>query len=209
MTTLLPLYVHPLVDPDAWQAVAAAGPSVTAIVNVHDGPGEMIDEAYLDATALLQAAHVPMLGYVDLGYLQRSENAITRDLTAWHRYPVDGVFFDQAPTDRTALDAVARHAEQTGGMVVLNPGTRPHRDYAQLADLICTFEGPWRSHRRLFDAPDWPNAAHLIYGVPAAELADAHARLADLAAGGLVSDLDLPLPYCGVPSWLRTAAVSR
>ncbi|GAB4052420.1 spherulation-specific family 4 protein [Catellatospora paridis] len=209
MTTLVPLYVHPLVDPAAWRAVAAAGPSVTAIVNIHNGPGEAIDEAYLDATALLQAARVPMIGYVDLGYLRRSEDAITRDVLAWHYYPVEGVFFDQAPADKSGLAAVARHAARARGTVALNPGTRPHPDYAPLADLICTFEGPWSTYRRLLDEPDWPNAAHLIYGVPAEEIADAHARLAHLAGAGLVSDLDAPLPYCGVPSWLRAVAVNR
>lgn len=208
MTTLVPLYVHPLVDPAAWQAVAAAGPSVTAIINVHNGPGEAIDEAYLDATELLRAARVPMIGYVDVGYLRRSEDEITGDLLAWHRYPVEGIFFDQVPADQSALAAVARLAVRAGGVVVLNPGTRPHASYAPLADLICTFEGPWSAYQ-LLGEPDWSNAAHLIYGVPAEEFPDAHARLARLAGSGLVSDLDAPLPYCGVPSWLRAVGVDR
>ncbi|MBB5872883.1 hypothetical protein F4553_006317 [Allocatelliglobosispora scoriae] len=210
MTMLIPLYVHPLVDPDAWRAVAAAGPFVTAIVNVHNGPGGDLDASYVEATELLRAARVPMLGYVDLSYQRRSEDEVERDLVAWHRYPVEGIFFDQVPTDPAALLTVARLTRRTGGMVVLNPGTRPHPAYAPLADLICTFEGSWAAYRHLPDEPDWPNAAHLIYGVDSWDLPEAHARMTRLAGGGLVTDLDMPLPYCGVPSWLRaTAAVQR
>ena len=52
---LLPLYVHPLADAEAWDAVPRAGACWT-IVNVHNGPGGGRDEAYAVATARLHAA---------------------------------------------------------------------------------------------------------------------------------------------------------
>jgi hypothetical protein len=210
MTMLIPVYVHPTVDPASWQAVAAAGSTVTAIVNVHDGPGRQLEPAYQAVTEQLRAAQTPMIGYVDLDYGNRAAAEIEEDLVGWQRYPVQGIFFDQAPTVPSALSTVARYVHRAQGIVVLNPGTPPHPAYAALTDLICTFEGPWSTYRQLPDEPDWPNAAHLVYGAPPADFGDAHARLARLTGGvGLISDLDAPLPYCGTPSWLAAATVNQ
>ncbi|WP_186316181.1 spherulation-specific family 4 protein [Catellatospora sichuanensis] len=210
MTTLLPLYTHPLEDPAAWQAVASAGPTVTTIINVHNGPGRAADTVYDQATTLLRAAGAPMLGYVDLDYGHRADADIEDDLAAWHRYPIDGVFFDQVPTADAALAGTARMTRLARGLVVLNPGTRPDPAYAALADLVCTYEGPWPDYRQQPDTPDLPNAAHLVYGVPTAELAHARAVLATRTGGaGLVTDGTAPLPYRGVPSWLVPAGMPR
>lgn len=210
MTTLLPLYAHPLEDPAAWQAVAAAGRTVTSIINVHNGPGRTADAVYDQATALLRDAGAPMLGYVDVDYGRRAQADIEDDLAAWLRYPVDGVFFDQAPSATAALAATARITRLARGLVVLNPGTRPDPAYAALADLVCTYEGPWQDYREQPGAPDLPNAAHLVYGVPTAELAHARAVLAARTGGaGLVTDRTAPLPYLGVPSWLVPAGATR
>ena len=48
---LLPLYVHPLVDPLGWESLCQGGDRVTAIVNVHNGPGADRDEVYAVAPA--------------------------------------------------------------------------------------------------------------------------------------------------------------
>jgi hypothetical protein len=200
MTILLPLYVHPLESPAAWEAVALAGPSVIAIVNVHNGPG--VDPAYDSATSLLHAAGVPMLGYVDLNYGQRCAALVDADIVAWQRYPLNGVFFDQAPTDPALLGQTSMSIRRASGLTVLNPGTRPHPGYRPLADLICTFEGPWPVYEHLPGEPDPANAVHLVYGVPRAELDWALSLVSARCGAGLVSDLDAPLPYCGIPSWL-------
>lgn len=210
MTTLIPLYVHPLEDPAAWRAVAAAGRTVMAIINVHNGPGRGADAAYDQATALLRAASVPMIGYVDLDYGRRGADDVDDDLAEWHRYPMEGIFLDQVPTAADGLAGVARITRRASGLVALNPGTRPDPAYAPLADLICTYEGPWAAYREEPETPDWPNAAHLVYGVPTDDLARAGAVLAARTGGsGLVSDRTAPLPYCGVPSWLLPVGAGR
>ncbi|GIH06891.1 hypothetical protein Rhe02_49580 [Rhizocola hellebori] len=202
MTVLLPLYIHPLESPAAWETVALAGPGVTAIINVHNGPGA--DAAYADAASLLHAARVPMLGYVDLDYGRRPRALIESDIVAWQRYPVAGIFFDQAPSDPALLSWTAGALRRAPGVTVLNPGTRPHPGYPALADLICTFEGPWTAYHQLPGEPDFGNAAHLVYGVPPSQLGPAHALLAARCGTGLVTDLEAPLPYRGIPSWLPT-----
>src|SRR3954469_15919892 len=110
MTTLLPLYVYPADDPDAWSAVTRHGSGLTTVVNVHNGPGDRYDPTYGYAIAALARAGVPRLGYVDLDYGRRPLADVEADIAAWSWYPVDGTFFDQAPSDAASLDWVGRAA---------------------------------------------------------------------------------------------------
>jgi hypothetical protein len=113
------------------------------------------------------------------------------------------VFFDHAPARSDALDWVREAVSAVRGRVALNPGTRPAAAYAELADLVCTFEGPWLKYRLTPAQRDWPNAVHLVYGVPQDELVAARRRLLSRVTHGLVTDLDFPLPYRGLPAYLR------
>jgi hypothetical protein len=209
---LLPLYIHPLEDPRAWESVCQEGERVTAIVNVHNGPGGCRDEAYAVATSQLQASGVRMLGYVDLDYGGRTNGEVWCDIVGWAQYPVDGVFFDRAPTDEPGVAYVAQVVRAVRGTVALNPGTRCASGYAALADLVCTFEGPWSCYADspaqagLPEGRDWPNAVHLVYGVPQDCFGAAIALLLSRAPHGLITDLDAPLPYAGLPAPLRGGA---
>ncbi|MER7275676.1 spherulation-specific family 4 protein [Dactylosporangium sp. NPDC000244] len=206
---LLPLYVHPLTDPEAWDCLPRGGACWT-IVNVHNGPGAGRDEVYAETTARLHEAGVRMLGYVDLGYGERANGEVWCDIVGWSQYPVGGIFFDQVPSDAAGLAYVTQVVRAVRGSVVLNPGTRCLPGYAALADVVCTFEGPWESYAaQPATDRDWPNAAHLVYGVPTARLGEATALLLRRAGHGLVTDLAAPLPYQGVPSSLRARAAAR
>jgi hypothetical protein len=205
VTVLLPLYVYPTDDPGAWAGAARFGPAVTAVVNVHNGPGDGYDPEYGRATWALADAGVARLGYVDLAYARRSVEEVHADIAAWRRYPTDGIFFDQVPAEAGALAWVGPAVAPTVGRIVLNPGVRPSPGYAALADLVCTFEGPWQVYRSTPPVPDWPNAAHLVYAVPPADLAVAARVLYRRVAHGLLTDLDLPNPYGGLPAPMRTA----
>lgn len=203
MTTLLPLYVYPNDDPDAWTAVAAGRWDVTVVVNVHNGPGRRYDPAYGYACAALAEAEVPMLGYVDVDYAGRPITDVRNDILAWRAYPVGGVFFDQVPSDLGSLGWMTYAVAPVRGRIVLNPGVRPHPGYAALADLVCTYEGPWPRYRATPAEPDWPNAAHLVYDVPVQDLTEATRRLHRRVAHGLVTDLAGTNPYRGLPAPLR------
>ena len=206
MTTLLPLYVYPTDDPDAWARVAANRWDMSVVVNVHNGPGGRYDPAYGYATATLAEAGVPMLGYVDVGYGTRALVDVRSDIEAWRAYPVGGVFYDQVPSDRASLGWMTMAAATVRGRIVLNPGVRPHPGYAALADLVCTYEGPWPRYRATPAEPDWPNAAHIVYDVPVCDLAEATRRLYRRVAHGLVTDLAGTNPYRGLPAPLRAPA---
>ncbi|WP_426509912.1 spherulation-specific family 4 protein [Dactylosporangium sp. McL0621] len=180
---LLPLYVHPLADPEAWDCLPKG--ACWTIVNVHNGPGSARDEVYARATARLHEAGVKMLGYVDLGYGERANGEVWCDIVGWSQHPVGGIFFDQVPADAAGLAYVTQVVRAVRGSVVLNPGTRCLPGYAALADVVCTFEGSWETYAALPSAErDWPNAAHLVYGVPAARLGEASALLVRRARHG-------------------------
>ncbi|MEU5126908.1 spherulation-specific family 4 protein [Streptomyces mobaraensis] len=197
---LVPLYVHPAVDPGAWAALLRAAPALRGVVlNAADGPGRRPDPAFRTAAGRLRDAGVPVLGYVDTGYGRRPLRAVLADVRR-HRgwYGVDGVFLDQVPTAPEFLTRYRRLAVCARALgcrtVVFNHGTHPDPGYARIADLLVTFEGDWEAYRRA-GVPDWTRThlpsrfCHLVYGVPQ-ERAGHVSRTAGLRGAGV---------HCAVP----------
>jgi hypothetical protein len=209
MKILLPLYVHPLDDPAAWQAERLRG--ATVVVNVHDGPGQGNDRAYLRTTARLAAADVPMLGYVDLRHATRPLGDVLDDVDIWTGYPVSGIFFDRAPTSAFSIGPVAlavRVARRAGlSEIMVNPGLPTDEVYRDLRASICTFEGSWADYRRWSGRGSRPGDCHLVRGVPLAEIPAARHLLELREAGfGLATDREMPHPYAGLPAGLDALA---
>ncbi|MBB5937901.1 spherulation-specific family 4 protein [Streptomyces zagrosensis] len=173
----MPLYVHPTVDPAAWQALRGRARQLYAVVlNAADGPGKRPDPAFEAAADELHSAGVRLLGYVDTDYGRRPLRAVLTDIRRHRRwYGVDGVFFDQAAARPLLLlryHMLARAARLLGARtVVLNPGIHPHPGYAKIADVLVTFEGDWHTYQRV-QVPAWAarhdpwRFCHLVYAVP-------------------------------------------
>ncbi|MFK4065573.1 spherulation-specific family 4 protein [Streptomyces sp. NPDC029674] len=210
MTLLVPLYVHPVVDPAAWRALVAAAPRLYGVVlNAADGPGTAPDPAFADAARELRAAGVRVLGYVDTAYGERPLDAVTDDLErhrAW--YEVDGCFFDRVTSGRRELRQCRRFVRSARGRgartVVLNPGVHPAPGYARAADLLVTFEGHWSTYLRSFEAPPWTarhspeHFCHLVYGVP-----PALSRLAARTAARRGAGVHCAVPGAGPNPWME------
>ncbi|MCP9956217.1 spherulation-specific family 4 protein [Streptomyces sudanensis] len=178
MSLLVPLYVHPVEDPVAWQRLAARADRVHAVVlNPASGPGRSPDPAFAAAAGALRAAGARLLGYVDTDYGSRDPGEVVADLRR-HRewYAVDGCFLDRVTAGAHGLPAcrrLVRSARRLGAStVVLNPGVHPAPGYVRLADLTVTFEGPWSTYVSAFSRPPWAvrqppeRLCHLVYGVP-------------------------------------------
>ncbi|NUK88650.1 spherulation-specific family 4 protein [Streptomyces lunaelactis] len=176
-TLLVPYYEHPAERPDAWDAVVAAAPRLYGVVlNPADGPGTAPDPAFAAVAERLRAAGVRVLGYADTAYARRPHSAVVHDLLR-HRdwYGADGAFLDQVSAEPGALPHYRRltvAARAAGARtLVLNHGVHPDPGYAQLAELLVTFEGPWDTYRDLV-LPLWTAAhpperfCHLIYAAP-------------------------------------------
>jgi hypothetical protein len=207
--TILPLFVPPAADPAAWDAVAATGGELTAVVRPdgHDTDGGAV-------LARLAISGVPVLGYVDLGWAARPVADLLDEVTRWVDEPVAGVFLDHAPTSPFSVGPVAlaiRVARRAGlESVVLNPGVPTDPLYRTLPATICSFEGSWLEYQRWSAEGSEPGDVHLVHSVPAGE----HAAARDLldrrgAAAGLVTDRTPPSPYTDAPAWLRSLPVPR
>lgn len=173
---LVPLYIYPGTEPDAWEAVAASAASVAWVVfNPASGPGDDAQPEFGTAAAVLRAAGVPLLGYVDTAYAGRSHREVVDDIERYQDwYQVDGVFLDQAGSGPELLPYYRRLAVAARSLearhVVLNPGVHPDPGYVALADLLITFEGDWSDYRRL-RVPEWTadhpaeRFGHLVHDV--------------------------------------------
>ncbi|WNI17881.1 spherulation-specific family 4 protein [Actinacidiphila sp. ITFR-21] len=94
--------------------------------------------------------------------------------------------------------------------VVLAPGSHPSPAYADFADQLVTFDGPWTRYR-WSEAPRWTAAhppsrfAHLVHGLPATHL-DTALRIARWQGAGTVcltdrTDREGVDPWAGLPGY--------
>jgi hypothetical protein len=181
---IVPAYFHPASHPDEWAWLARRAAQVRLVVlNLANGPGSWPDAAVRPVLDRLQSAGVAVAGYVDTNYGQRRAPEALADLGRYlDWYKVAGVFFDRAAVAAEQIGyyaSLARRARQLGAQVVaLNHGAHPIEAYAEHADLLGTFEGPWRAYLDLA-VPRWARSRpagqfyHLPYSVPPESFRDA------------------------------------
>ncbi|WP_175412198.1 spherulation-specific family 4 protein [Streptomyces sp. TRM64462] len=186
----IPGYAHPLLAPVEWAELTRPGTPVHwAVLNVADGPGVRPDPHCTEAAARLRNAGVRVLGHL-AGTGRRTYGDLVSDAQRyldWYR--VDGYFLDGCPTEREDLAGVRRLTatletvleegdDPDGGHLVLGHGTHPYPGYAEIADQLVTFAGPWTEYR-WSQAEEWTadhppeRFAHLVHGVPRTHLDEA------------------------------------
>ncbi|KFF99910.1 hypothetical protein IQ62_17345 [Streptomyces scabiei] len=181
----IPGYAHPLVAPLEWGELTRPGtPLHWVVLNVSDGPGSRPDPHCLEAAGRLRNAGVRVLGHLDVTYGARAYAEIASDARRfldWYR--IDGFLLDRCPTERSALPETARtvaalRALLGGGHIVLGHGTHPHPGYAETADQLVTFSGPWNDYR-WSQVAEWTadhppeRFCHFVHGVPRGHLDEA------------------------------------
>ncbi|MET9438446.1 spherulation-specific family 4 protein [Streptomyces sp. NPDC006551] len=182
----VPGYAHPLLAPVEWAELTRPGtPLHWAVLNVAQGPGARPDPHCLEAAGRLRNAGVKVLGHLDLRHGSRAFGEIVSDA---HRfldwYKVDGFYLDRCPTDRADLPEVRRVAATLEAVLdgeahlVLGHGTQPYPGYADVADQLVTFSGPWADYR-WSQVSEWTadhppeKFVHLVHGVPRGHLDEA------------------------------------
>jgi hypothetical protein len=120
-------------------------------------------------------------------------------------YGVDGIFLDRVAADAADLpyyQRVGRYVHGSlRGTLVLNPGSHPDEAYAELADVIVTFEGDASTYLQASMPPwvgEYPVSRfwHLIYGTSESQLSEVLALSRSRRAGVVyVTDRPLPNPW--------------
>ncbi|MBC9726382.1 spherulation-specific family 4 protein [Streptomyces sp. TRM68367] len=179
----IPGYAHPLVAPAEWGELTRPGiPLHWVVLNVAGGPGTLPDPHCLAAAGRLRNTGVRVLGHLDVAHGARTD--VLPDAQRyldWYR--VDGFLLDRCPADRAALPGIRRtiatlRALSDDAHIVLGHGTHPHPDYAENADQLVTFAGPWSDYR-WSQAEEWTadyppgHFCHFVHGVPRPHLEEA------------------------------------
>ncbi|MEV6753820.1 spherulation-specific family 4 protein [Streptomyces sp. NPDC051214] len=181
----IPGFAHPLVAPTEWSELTRPGaPLHWVVLNVSRGPGDRPDPHCLEAAGRLRNAGVRVLGHLDVTYGARGFGELVSDA---HRYldwyQVDGFSLDRCPTERAALPEVRRTVTTLRALcddahIVLGHGTHPYPGYAESADQLVTFSGPWSDYRWSQVAEwtaDYPpeRFCHFVHGMPRGHLDEA------------------------------------
>lgn len=181
----IPGYAHPLVAPTEWGELTRPGtPLHWVVLNVADGPGTRPDPHCLEAAGRLRNAGVRVLGHLDSATGGRNLGEVIADAQRhvdW--YQVDGFLLDRCPTDGVSLPGIRRtvatlRAVCEDAHIVLGHGTHPHPGYAECADQLVTFCGPWSDYR-WSQVAEWTaehppeRFCHFVHGVPLPHLEEA------------------------------------
>lgn len=216
-TALVPAYISPA-DTVAWdRLVRSTQPGGMVTINPASGPGTAADPAYADAVARARAAGLTVLGYAHTSYGTRPASDVTAEIDRYREwYGVPSIFFDEAATSRDALNyyrTLARKVHANGGLVVLNPGVTPDQRYADLADVVVTFEGDAAAYAAAPAPPAWTASypasrfGQLVYASAATELDGVLSRAAARHASRLyVTDDVLDNPWDTLPSYYEQEA---
>ena len=209
---LVPAYFHPAVHPELWAAMAANPDKVRIVIlNVASGPGRRRETARVAAVDALLAAGIDVVGYVDTDHGRRPRHEVVADIGCFMLwYQVTGVLLDRVPTPPDHVGwagRLARHARDMGArLVVFNHGAYPAEGFAEHADVLGTFEGPWSAYVDL-PVPRWArrvpggNAYHVVYSIPPTRFADATLLATRRRAAYVyLTDHDGPNPYERLPA---------
>ena len=181
----VPGIAHPLLAPAEWAGFAHPGaPLHWVVLDVGSGPGVRLDPHCLAATARLRGAGVRVLGHLDTRNGTRPSAELVADAQRyldWYR--TDGFLLERCPTGRAPLPGIRRlvgtlRALSDQAHIVLGHGTHPYPGYAENADQLVTFRGPWSDYR-WSEAAEWtahypPDMfCHFVHGVPRGHLDEA------------------------------------
>jgi hypothetical protein len=218
-----------------WTAWAKPGPKAVGImiVNLNNGDDETyyssVDHAIRDA----RKQGILVLGYTYTGYGARDPKIVRQRINAVYRnYLVDGMFFDEAPTDCNAAnqffptqflyyESLTNYVREKSGarITVLNPGTcSPSDCWMGITNILMNWEDQGLANYQ-YDYVDfaWVHKYppdrfwHIIYGMSADQLQTALELAKQRNAGWVYLTQETGNPYASPPQFwaAETSAVKH
>ncbi len=206
---LVPAYFYPAGN-TYWSdlaSLASAGNTVTAIMNVSNGPSTSANSDYTLAVNNLVTAGGNVVGYVFSSYGARDIALVKADIDTYiAQYPsVSGFFIDEMSNLPANVAYYQDLHDYIKGLnpsysVIGNPGVNTIEAYAATADVLVTFEGSSASYAN-YVPNSWmagfsaSHFSHLVYGVTSnadALIAAQHALTANASNVYITEDNYIP-----------------
>ncbi|MFI6597149.1 spherulation-specific family 4 protein [Nonomuraea sp. NPDC050536] len=199
--------------PHAWPRLHQTPPDLV-VIDVEEGPGVARDPALATLVTRLLGAGIQVLGRVDTDFGLRPIEDVRADLRHYRSwYGLRGVYLDQVASGADRLDHYREIVDGVRGTIALNPGVYPDPGYAQLADVVVTFDGPLSAYRATRE-PAWARDqargrfCHVIHDVPGHARESTLRRAARLAGTVAVTDRAGSAPWSDLPAYYGTPIVA-
>ena len=213
-----------------WTAWAAAGAKAVGImiVNLNNGDDETYYPSVDRAIRATRKQGIIVIGYTYTGYGARDPKIIRRKIDAVYRnYLVDGMFFDEAPTDCNAsnsflstqflyYEALTNYVREKAGarITVLNPGTYSPSDcWMGITNILMNWEDPGlANYRDNYVDFAWVHKYppdrfwHIIYGMGADQIQAALELAKQRNAGWVYLTQETGNPYASPPQYWNAEA---
>ncbi len=203
MGVLIPVYTD---NATVWRHVedTASKADIVAVANISNGPGESIDNNYVQFIQDVVKNGGKVLGYVATDYGSRNIKDVLSDIDKWYAFYgrfISGIFLDEVKTGLyDYYEPISSHIHSLGGLVFMNGGSSD-KGYQKLADIIVVFESNYTAFRS-FDVSNYkfPESAIIVYGVSPDDLDDVIKNVNGYRYI-FITDLGRPNPYRNIPSY--------
>eukprot|EP00938_MAST-03A_sp_MAST-3A-sp1_P001206 g1206.t1 len=195
---LMPIYLYPdEMNMEIYRRVVKSSDNLqmTLIVNPNNGH-DSIEAPNSDWEKVVkEIANINSVGYVHLSYMKRDLSLVRKEIQGYAKngWKVKGIFFDEAPSDLSHLQAIRRLSEFThhafgkdNVKVFLNPGVPVHKKYFDFADGVVIFENFYRHFDRVLfrhRKSTSKKSAVIIRGVPDTKITPIMNELKDCNVG--------------------------
>ncbi|MGD0161007.1 MAG: spherulation-specific family 4 protein [Candidatus Sulfotelmatobacter sp.] len=224
-------------DPGSPQWTAWAAPGAKAvgmmIVNLDNGDDETYYPSVDRAIRATRKQGIFVIGYTYTEYGARDPHIVRQKIDAVYRnYLVDGMFFDEAPTDCTAsnpflpteflyYEALTNYVHEKAGarITVINPGTYSPSDcWMGIANILMNWEDQGlATYKNDYVDYAWVHKYppdrfwHIIYGMGADQVQTALELAKQRNAGWVYLTEETSNPYASPPKYwaAETAAVEQ
>lgn len=208
---ILPLYGNTTTQFTAAINAAKTVP-VQAVINPDNGAGSRKDQFVAGKVGSLKSAGARVVGYIATGYGRVPLNTVKAQMdkyTSW--YGVHGFFLDEMANSSARLSyyqSIKSHAASKKQSIIGNPGTSTISAYANVADILITYEDPYARGFKTYVQSGWTRSlpvertGAIIYSAPGSVLNSIIDRAISQRFGWVyASDRNEPDPFGSMASY--------